>query len=48
MKPFRLVPAFLVKIVLVAPFLLSLPCVGRAQMATTATYTDQSRFWPGL
>lgn len=39
MKPFRLVPAFLLKIVLVAPFLLSLPCVGRAQMATTATYT---------
>lgn len=39
MKPFRLVPAFLLKLILLASFLLNLPCVSRAQLVTTATYT---------
>ncbi len=42
MKPFRLVPALPLKLVLLASFLLSLPCVSRAQMVTTATYTTDS------
>lgn len=42
MKPFRVVPAFLLKLVLLAPFLLSLSCVSRAQLVTTATYTSNT------
>lgn len=46
MKPAPFLPASFLRFVLVVPLLLSLPCVGRAQLVATATYTTNGGAGP--
>jgi len=45
MKPMRLVPTSLLKLVLPASLLLCIPSVGHAQLVSTATYTADTAGW---